>query len=435
LLEHQELDYLGRQQAINCMIDFVFHNHEIIRPGEEAWLARAKACQWGDLHLSEESTAWLDFQALIRRLLSDLVNGISALSGPTDVVHYFTGNYKWWRVFLSSRDSNLLRQRGLLRSEERYLDLPALLELLKRSEEILMDVPEDIPLEKRVIEVNKDLSGAKLSNLLKHCKGMDSYFSLYIHGSRAIGDYTHFSDIDDLLIVHSNAWQNLRTLKQVAEVTSKLARVFQDIDPLQHHGHWVYSDFDLLCFDESIMPLIVLDTARILCGRYRLEVFIRPNPGGFRRILWSIIQEVRRDCLTAQSDGINLYFLKNLISGISLLPALTFQVLGQMIDKKSAILRSREIYSEQACEAIHWASHIRENWAQIPTYGYLPVIRIVAKILAPKKRHMAEIVARQLLPAIPPTRINGFEKVFPCILRLTDESAERLREVVLHETS
>ena len=90
--------------------------------------------------------------------------------------------------------------------------------------------------------------------------------SLYLHGSMADYQYTEFSDIDDLVIVDSIAWENVDSLMHTAVSLAKLARQYQNIDPLQHHGHWIITEFDLLSYDQSYMPLVVLNSASRIIG-------------------------------------------------------------------------------------------------------------------------------------------------------------------------
>lgn len=88
--------------------------------------------------------------------------------------------------------------------------------------------------------------------------------SIFFHGSMADLKYTAFSDIDDLVIINQTTWCNADFLIQTAKLLSQIARKYQNIDPLQHHGHWVITDFDLLLYDQSYIPLVIFDEAVLI---------------------------------------------------------------------------------------------------------------------------------------------------------------------------
>jgi hypothetical protein len=86
------------------------------------------------------------------------------------------------------------------------------------------------------------------------------YVSAYVHGSWADNTRTVFSDLDDLLIINYSQmgfWMRMR----LKFLLNKIHVRFIQIDPLQHHGHWKISSEELNDYDESYMPIFVLEEA------------------------------------------------------------------------------------------------------------------------------------------------------------------------------
>jgi len=388
---------------------------------------------------SPEVQDWLSCQTLLNRLVAMLVNGDSAFSRkrPIDWVYRFL----YPKPELWSGASQLSLSGSYTRRLQKYLTgkrvtVNSLYAALKEAEDFLLEPPAGVLTETQHCIVPEQPARQTIHPVVHEMRKMllplSDYISVYVHGSMATGDYTPFSDVDDLVILHQSSWESHKRFRQVAWLLEKTTTRFQRVDPLQHHGHWVFLDFDFACLDQSTMPLVVLKSAVRVVGRSEIEAEIRNHPWGFGRVLWAIIQEVRRDTLSLLRGTLNLYGLKNLVAGISILPPLTFQVHGRIIDKKTAILSSATIFSEQTFPALGWATKIREEWHSCPGYHWVERQKRLNPLL-PARRRILEAIARNHSPRIELRQVPFLdEQTILAILKLTDEATEHLhRKLIL----
>lgn len=136
------------------------------------------------------------------------------------------------------------------------------------------------------------------------------------------------------------------------------------LDPLQHHGHWLVSKYELDAYDNSFIPLFILKNAKLLLGSNKISANIDELKTKFG-IASNIITTCNNINLIRKKligYNINYYELKCLVGSISLLPALIFQFKNIEYDKPNAIKNSQEIYSRDSTMLIQWASECRLNW-------------------------------------------------------------------------
>jgi predicted nucleotidyltransferase len=194
---------------------------------------------------------------------------------------------------------------------------------------------------------------------------VEEHVSIYVHGSAADNTRTAFSDYDDLVVLHQSAWRDWDTFAQVMTLLDQASRELQLIDPLQHHGHILLLEYDLSYLDQAILPLIAIEDARRLVGRSEIRFKASSDIRGLGSNLWAVLQECAHDLRSLVNGNARPFQLKRLVSGISLIPALSFQVDGIMIGKAAAIREARSLYSGRASEAVEWASALRLQWGSI----------------------------------------------------------------------
>lgn len=219
--------------------------------------------------------------------------------------------------------------------------------------------------------------------------------SLYLHGSLADYTPTPFSDVDDFVILRAEAWRDAETLRQVGTVLAQVARGYQDVDPFQHHGHWLVTEFDLLHYDESIMPLNVLEGARRVTGESRIALRRSTGTNGFRRNLNATLRTLRRRLGLIQKEaGINAFRLKALVGEIALLPAYVFQSRGEMPSKAEAIRRAGELFSPAALAALEWGTRVRAEFAPFVECARVNRLRRFAALFCARRGQLEAMVKR-----------------------------------------
>jgi hypothetical protein len=218
--------------------------------------------------------------------------------------------------------------------------------------------------------------------------------SIFLHGSMADLKFTAFSDVDDLVVVHKQAWQDPLTLIKTATALAAIARSYQKIDPYQHHGHWVITEFNLLGYEESILPLVVLNGAVCVTEKTEIPLRLTPQRSGFIRNAGYSIKSMQRKLGKARSkDGINAFELKGLVGEIAIMPAYIFQANGLMLSKPQALQRAGEIFSQNALETLAWATFVRDNFGPLVDNRRTKTLQTIANLTC-TRRCQAETLFR-----------------------------------------
>lgn len=223
--------------------------------------------------------------------------------------------------------------------------------------------------------------------------------SVVLHGSVADKSFTDFSDVDDLVVLHEAAWRDAATLTVMATRLAALARAYQCMDPFQHHGHWLITDFDLALYDQSRMPLVALKDAVSMVGRRSLLFRAGADASGFVRNALATVASMQRRLEAATGRGsIRAFDLKGLAGEVAILPAYLFQARGLLISKPEAIARAGGLYSDEALEALRWAGLVRSAFSPMLHHWRTRAGLRIANA-ACSRRDQAEWVMRRASPA------------------------------------
>lgn len=391
---------------------------------------------WEFRDYSPDTRDWLWCQFALNGLLSQLVNG-ETLARPkvlSVIYRYGSPRVDLWRAELTSPPLGARGKRlvGLL--GERFVTAAGLLRALGAMTDVLMRRPRELAVSEDRKEVSP-VGAAVLSDPVVHAlcgavRPLGDLVSVHLHGSRATGDTTSFSDTDDLVLLRASAWHSETAFRAVISHLEHAARVLQRFDPLQHHGHIVFTEFDLLCLDEGLLPLAALDTAVTIAGRPSVTAHVWSSRRGLARALWNLIHEVKASAAYLDAQAIRLYDLKKLVSGISLLPALTLQVNGERLDKRTGLSRATEVFSPGAINAIKWASLVRSRWSECP--GVRDIARLggliaILRLRRGESESLARAGSRRIAAETVPFLERDTRAAVKCLL---DESLEHLWPLV-----
>jgi hypothetical protein len=251
-------------------------------------------------------------------------------------------------------------------------------------------------------------------------------FDLVLHGSVADGTATAASDVDDLVVVRRRAFASFDDFRTARRALVRLGLLYQRIDPLQHHGHWIFTEFDLRRYDGSTMPLSVLEPGNaVAVGReVVLEVARDPaSAAASRDVLHALSDDVRGGAATLFRGRANAYRLKDLLSSVSLLPAVALQCRGIELSKRAAIERARETLDARSLAVLAWSTRLRSSWGPPLTRG-ASLLRGLS--YAVPDRRVVERAA-QLLPPVPVSaaRLDGLaEADFAHYVAMLEELAD-----------
>lgn len=384
---------------------------------------------------------WLVCQAVLNDLVTAGVNGetitLSWVDLPRLLYRFALHSQRHWRGggsalhMLSLLEGQTPAGRLAARLLSQAVSMRTLVEALQEAEEFLLIPPADLCWTSRrtgTLRSNCFIpSASSLSTLLLTIKRETA--SVYIHGSYADGGHTEFSDVDDVVVIHRSAWANYKTFCELVAKLEAAAQLMQRRDPLQHHGHVVLLDFDLAFLDQSIIPFVVLDQSVRLVGHPQIAVNVWDDLRGLGCNLWSLVQDLRQDALALSQERLNLYHLKRLVSTISLLPAVVFQIRGTMLDKKTAVRKASELFSPDAMNAVHWASSMRHLWGtSLRGYWFISLMKKFNQIL-PFRRNELERIAKCYSPVVGMGDTpQHTEAALRSICTLGDECMEHLRE-------
>ncbi len=246
---------------------------------------------------------------------------------------------------------------------------------------------------RRPQESNYVLDG--VSKIYNNCP----YFDLIILGSYADNSFTLESDIDDFVIIRKETFQSYEIYLFVVKKLDTLSRYFQFVDPLQHHGHWLFFESELEFYNESIMPLVVFEGSVSIGRDINLLIHVDHSASsiGQKEILKIQLRTVEKYSEELFKKGLRAFYLKELISSIALIIPLLYQVKGIDLSKRNALNSADVILDERSLRVIEWTTVLRNNWHTlrfIQTYYHL--FRMLKGIKF--TRNQLEFISRSISP-------------------------------------
>lgn len=207
-------------------------------------------------------------------------------------------------------------------------------------------------------------SNPNLKQLSKELESLKpSLKAALVHGSYATGDEVAYSDFDGLIIVSKSAMNNKRQLADVAIRLHQLRKIMHLIDPFQHHGWFVLSEYDLDNYPEWFLPTAVLYHSKSLIGPSKIEIKVQVTPDvDFRKSFLRLCDSLKRKLSASKTDW-NLYQLKAIFSEFMMLPSSYVQARDDKgIFKKYSFAEMRKDFKEEEFAVMDEVSNIRSNW-------------------------------------------------------------------------
>ncbi len=104
----------------------------------------------------------------------------------------------------------------------------------------------------------------------------NGFGALLLFGSLASKDYVKgHSDLDTVFIVSKETGMNKHKLLSLRKYIAKIMKESYFIDPLQHHGPFMYTEFDLESFPQYYLPHAVWKNSVSLCGDIQVTLYER----------------------------------------------------------------------------------------------------------------------------------------------------------------
>jgi hypothetical protein len=224
----------------------------------------------------------------------------------------------------------------------------------------------------------------KLIEFLRRNK-IESYVdTLLIHGSFSTRDYVpDVSDLDMLIVINEDTMSHPSKLQRLHEICYRSLHYFYQIDPLQHHGYFVLTPFDLSYFPQTFFPTLLFDFSTLVFGNASFCVSLRPCDSERKNILRSTI-----DYLGGTNPGEikHVHAYKTYFSVLQLLPIAYFQYFGESIYKKYSFEPFIEKFPMSA-EIFKACHRLRFDW-RVPTLQYDYIEDVLFRIFPNPKVRM-----------------------------------------------
>lgn len=187
--------------------------------------------------------------------------------------------------------------------------------------------------------------------------------TLILFGSLATQDYIPgHSDLDLVLIISKEASLDQKKLEQIRKEVAVLMKESYFIDPLQHHGPYILSEFDLGYYHQHFLPFAVFENAVSLSGETKLVFYERDAPDE----AFSLLQKykhlfqniVRKKEYHLPRDA---YAQKYLFQVILLFPSVYLLARGEPCYKRESFKNIKQYLNNQGNELLHCLSEIRSK--------------------------------------------------------------------------
>ena len=194
----------------------------------------------------------------------------------------------------------------------------------------------------------------------------------YLHGSFATKDYVKgWSDADTLAVVSKETIENPERLLELRGKMYYMRDFLYRIDPLQHHGSIVISEYDLDNYCKAYFPVEIFRFSKSFFREDRIsKIRIRGcSSESLAKLFWFV--NYFRKLNIEKNCSMSSYDAKNLLHCITLFPTVYLNAKGIFTYKKFSFSMAKKDFKKKYWEVIDYAGSIRRNWKSA---GSLPFI-------------------------------------------------------------
>ncbi len=199
----------------------------------------------------------------------------------------------------------------------------------------------------------------------------------YLHGSLATKDYVKgWSDVDTLCIVSKESIEDGKALLELRDYLYKMRHFFYKIDPLQHHGSIIISEYDMENYCNPYFSIPVFKYAKSF---FKVDSIVSAKVRDYSsealaRAFWLV--NYFRKLNIEKRFNLGSYDTKTLLHSITLFPTIYLQAKGTLVYKKFSFDIAKKDFKKESWEVIGEASSIRSNWKNS---GGIPLIGLFAR--------------------------------------------------------
>jgi glycosyltransferase involved in cell wall biosynthesis len=215
-------------------------------------------------------------------------------------------------------------------------------------------------------KINKELPEKFIDYIKKRVDDnkLEIFFDFFlIHGSMADNSLTGFSDVDTLVSLNENAFQNEETLKRLKNFFTKMYKfILDNIDPTQHHGFFIITDYMKYYYPEVFMPISTIENSLNIFGYYKDFFKIRDCKYFLAKSTVSMANyfvSVYRNNIQIR----NSFDIKRYISRFFMMPVLYYELVeNKFLYKRDILLDLKGKRKFPGSYNIYFLSMIREQW-------------------------------------------------------------------------
>lgn len=199
----------------------------------------------------------------------------------------------------------------------------------------------------------------KLIKYLNNNEIKKNIHSVGLLGSYASNDYIdNISDIDSYVIIKNDAFKNPNDLLDLKDAFYESTYYFYKADPHQHHGYFVFTEYDLNNYSESFLPLSVLRNSLSLIGNCQISVRIEESHINANSSLTNTIDYLEKHSIL---NFKRIYDFKFYFQVVQLLPIVLLQNDNIYYGKKESFELFEKKYNIET-DVFDLCFYIRNNW-------------------------------------------------------------------------
>tara|TARA_Y100000294_G_scaffold177259_1_gene202059 strand:- start:3921 stop:5168 length:1248 start_codon:yes stop_codon:yes gene_type:complete len=226
--------------------------------------------------------------------------------------------------------------------------------------------------DRKLIEPIKDLKTFAEKNLIEYISGF------YLHGSFSTLDYIKgWSDLDTLIILKKSTINEPDKLSQLRDFLYKSRKFFYKIDPLQHHGHMIITQYDLEHYCPTYFPVEIFKYSKSFLEKEEInKIKVRDcKIENLNKFYWFV--DYFRKLYLKRDYRMNSYHMKFFLHCITLFPTLYLEAKGIHVYKKHSFGIVKKDFKKDLWKPILTVEKIRQNWKPLKA---LPFITQMAEI-------------------------------------------------------
>ncbi len=189
--------------------------------------------------------------------------------------------------------------------------------------------------------------------------------SFWLHGSIATLDYVRgYSDCDATVILNKDSITDANSLICLRNKLSYISCALHNIDPLQHHGLFVLTEYDLQSYQQSFFPLEIIErSVEIISGVDKVEY----NESGLgyasERSLFLKMAQQMRSVACGKTHLRTAYAIKAHVQTLVLMWVIYLQLRDEKFwHKQDALQNKHDEIPSEIWLIIENVTHLRQSW-------------------------------------------------------------------------